>query len=110
MPNDIEETHGSLLCALRASAGETPAVQVTGETRSQQHVAKALNMICVSQRFLEAARAAHGAMVAGLAAGLHAADLLFLEIVYELGDHCLLHTKLFLTGMRNSSIDASQPG
>jgi len=38
-------------------------------------------------------------MVAGFAAGLHAASLLLLEIIYELRDDCFFYTKLFLTGM-----------
>ena len=41
------------------------------------------------------ARAAHGAMIAGLAAGFDAAGLLFLEIVYEFRDDCFFHAKLF---------------
>jgi hypothetical protein len=38
-------------------------------------------------------------VVAGFAARLHAADLLFLKIVYELGNDRFFHAKLFLTGM-----------
>jgi hypothetical protein len=49
---------------------------------------------------LEAARAAHGAVIARLAARFDATGLLFLEVVHQFGDDCLFHAKLFQTGMR----------
>ena len=58
----------------------------------------------------KATRAAHGAMVAGFAAGLNAANLLFFEVVDEFGDHRFFHAKLFLTGMRDARVDAGEPG
>ncbi len=49
-------------------------------------------------------------MVAGLAAGFHVTGFLALEMVHEFGDNCFLHAKLFLTGMRERSVDAGEPG
>jgi hypothetical protein len=48
---------------------------------------------------LKAAGAAHGAMVAGLASRLDAANLFFLKKIYQLSDGCFFHAKLFLTRM-----------
>jgi hypothetical protein len=49
-------------------------------------------------------------MVAGFAAGFDSANLFFLEIVDEFRDDSFVYTELFLTRMRDSRIDARQPG
>lgn len=50
---------------------------------------------------LEAARAAHGAVVAGLAAGIDRALLLVFEKLYQLRDGGFLDAKSLLAGMLN---------
>ena len=58
----------------------------------------------------ESARAAHLAVVAGLAAGLYRTSLLFLEEINQFGNGCFLDAELLLAGMRRRNINAAEPG
>jgi hypothetical protein len=49
-------------------------------------------------------------MVTGLAAWFHAACLLFLKEVYQLGNDGLFDAESFLTGMCCRRVDARKPG
>jgi hypothetical protein len=49
-------------------------------------------------------------MVTGLAAGFHAAGLLFLKEVYQFGYNGLFDAESFLTGMCCRRVDAGEPG
>ena len=59
---------------------------------------------------LEPPRAAHRAMVAGLAAGFHAASLFALKKINEFADRRFFNTESLLTGMSGHRIYAGEPG
>src|SRR3954468_13366356 len=64
----------------------------------------------ISPNHSKPARAAHSAVVAGLAAWLQLALLLFLEEVNQLRNGCLFHAESLFARMRRRNIHAAQPG
>lgn len=81
-----------------------------GAFRTSDGIAGSTQPISGPINLLKTARVAHGAMVAGFTARFHAADLLFLKVINQLGDDCFFHPKLFLTGMRYPRINTGKPG
>lgn len=59
--------------------------------------------------WLKTARAAHRAMVAGFAAGLHRAFLFALEELDQFGDRGLFDSESSLTRMLDRGIEVSEP-
>lgn len=57
----------------------------------------------------ETAGAAHGAVIAGLAAWFDAANFLFFKEVYEFRDRRFFDAEFFLTWMRVRGVYAGQP-
>jgi hypothetical protein len=58
----------------------------------------------------EAARTAHGAVVARFTTRFDAAGFLLLEVIHEFRYDCFLHAKLLQAGMGKACVDAGQPG